>query len=261
MNSKDNKTSGELKREVLSELKTVRSDLDKIQGRLTPGQFIDDTLFRPDGKNPRAIFDHLAANPIGTAFLSLGTLLLMENNSHVTYETSLRQKSLAKVDSVKAKVMDVNLKVQDVVDSTKSKFEEVRNKISDKVNAKTTGSEFQFNDGGESGIASLEENITELKNTAQEKLGAVKNLDPMSYMAVGAGLGALTGMSLPVSEKEQTLIDRNFSGKLSEFSTEFQDAINQSVRMLKNELLGKFTDFDVNLFKGKTSSENTYRSE
>ena len=315
MNSKDNKSSRELKREVIQELNQVNSDLDRIQGRLTPGQFIDDTLFHPVGRNPRAIFDHLAANPIGTAFLGLGTLLLMEDDTHVTYERQMKQKAASTIENTRyqatllkgtvgnanerlhdrvagynEKIQGVSNKLHGVIDKTKGKVSELKGKIPHghkDVSAGTTTGEYDLGAGGELGSSSVDEikqNFTDakenisgrvseftdridtlasgVKETAIQQADTVKNLDPMVWIAVGAGLGALTGAALPVSEKEQTLVDQKMSGKLNEFSSEFQDAINQSVRVLKDEFLGRFTDFDVSLFGRKSSASNeTFRGE
>ncbi|MES2527259.1 MAG: hypothetical protein V4598_09230 [Bdellovibrionota bacterium] len=292
MNLRDNKSSGELKREVLHELNKVNNDLDSIQGRMTPGQFIDDALFTPVGRNPRVVYDHLIANPIGTAFLSLGTLLLMENDSHVTYESQLRSRSSSAIrqskdqlDVVKNKVADVNQKLQGAVDRTKEKLDQSREKITG-LKDKITGfkethltGEYDLQEGGELGATSVSdtltskvdtiknnfedftsnasENIDQVKQTVSTKMDTVKNLDPMTFAAIGAGLGALTGISLPVSEKEQTLIDQKLGNQMSTFSSEFQDAINQSVKMLKDELIGKFTNFDIGPFR----KNETYRSD
>lgn len=270
MNSRDNKSSRELKREVLQELNQVNSDIDRIQGRLTPGQFIDDAIFHPVGRNPRTTFDHLKANPIGTAFLSIGTLLLMEDDSHVTYESQMKTRSSSIMENsryqatlLKGKVSDmrgnmngkvtgVNEKIHGVIDRTKEKVTGLKDKISG-----TTG-ESSLGEGGELGFSSIDQlkdnvvgSIDDVKETA------VKNLDPMTFVAIGAGLGALTGIALPVSEKEQSLIDKKASGKLNEFSSEFQDAINQSVKVLKDEFLGKFTDFDLSIFGKKSSTNET----
>lgn len=271
MNLKDDKTSGELKNEVLNELQNVRRDLDLLQRRITPGQIIDDALFRPVGRTPRMIFDHLKANPIGTAFLSLGTILLMENDSHVTYESSLRTRGASVINKTRSDVKAVRTKVDQAVDKTRSKIEEIKQKMTP---GNIPRAEFQFNEGGELGHSSFEDTVQDFKTGIQENLGEIKDsafakvaevaeikeLDAMAVMAMGAGLGALTGVSLPVSAKEDELIDQKLSGTLSEFSSEFQEAINQSVKILKNELLGKFTNFDVNLFKSNPEQTQTQRS-
>ncbi len=290
MNSKDTKTSRELKREVLDDLNEVNNDMNLIQGRLTPGQLIDDALFQPIGQNPRAIFDHLKANPIGTAFLGLGTLLLMEDDSHVTYEGHVRQRSASLYENTRyqatllkgrvsdvnrdmsQKVSGVNSKIHGAIDRSKSKVQGLKSKLSkdDQTFSSDTTGEYDLGEGGELGASSVDqlkeniggvkEKVSNFKGKAIDRVDAVKNLDPMTYAALGAGLGALTGISLPVSEKEQTLIDEKASGKLNEFSSEFQDAINQSVKVLKDEFLSKFTDFDVNLFGKKQSSQQSGES-
>ncbi len=279
MNSKDTKTSRELKREVLDDLNQVNKDMNRIQGRLTPGQLIDDALFQPINNNPRAMFDHLKANPIGTAFLGLGTLLLMEDESHVTYEGQVRKRTSSLYENtryqatlLKSRVSDVNRdvnqkvsgvsgKIQGAIDRTKSKVDGLKNKI----NSGGTG-EYDLGEGGELGASSiddLKEKISSFKGQALEQVDAVKNLDPMTFAAIGAGLGALTGIALPVSEKEQTMINQKAAGKLNEFSSEFQEALNQSVKVLKDELLSKFTDFDVSLFgkKQPSQSNETFRND
>ncbi|MFL5808184.1 MAG: hypothetical protein ACJ749_01605, partial [Flavisolibacter sp.] len=78
MKSQNTKSSDELEKEVRHEIRNVRKDIDELSGRFSPGQLIDDVIFYPHGKSPAATFDHLKRNPVGTAFLSLGTILLME---------------------------------------------------------------------------------------------------------------------------------------------------------------------------------------
>ncbi len=248
MNSKDSKSSKEIKREVLHELNLVNNDLDRIQGRMTPGQFIDDALFTPVRRNPRAIFDHLRANPIGTAFLSIGTLLLMEDDSHRTYESQVRRKTNSAIQKSRQEIQVAKQKVS----SIKNKFQR------DNIDTSVTG-ESDLGLGGELGASSFDssmsqikenlgKNLGELKDKVAMKVETVNSLDPMTFIAIGAGLGALTGVALPVSEKEEIFIDQKASGKLSEFSSEFQDAINRSVKVMKDEFLGKFADFDVSVF-------------
>lgn len=297
MNSKDTKTSRELKREVLQELNQVNNDIDRIQGRLTPGQLIDDAIFQPTGKNPRAIFDHLKANPVGTAFLGLGTLLLMEDDSHVTYESQIKTRGSAAWENsryqatllkgrvsdmrgdVNERVTGVNNKIHGVIDSAKSKVQGAKSKVqglkgklrkSDETFVSGTTGEYDLGEGGELGASSIDtlkedisSRISDVRSSVSEQVNTLKNLDPMTYAAIGAGLGALTGIALPVSEKEQKLIDDKAAGKLNEFSSEFQDALNQSVKILKDEFIGKFTDFDVSIFGKKQSqaANETFRGE
>jgi hypothetical protein len=243
MNSRDNKSSGELKREVLQELNKVNSDLNSLQGRLTPGQFIDDALFTSVGHSPRVVYDHLVANPIGTALLSLGTLLLMENDLHVTYESQLRNRSREQVDALRVRVSGVNEKIHGLVDRTKEKIERSSDKISGIK--ETLFKKDEFTTTGE---------YDHLKETVSAKVESVKHLHPLTFAAIGVGLGALTGIALPVSEKEQTLIDQKLGNQMSLFSREFLDAINQSVNVLKDEFLERFSELDVSIFEKKNAA-------
>jgi hypothetical protein len=289
MNSKEAKSSGELKNEVLQELRQVNSDISRIQGRMTPGQIVDDALLKP-GANPRVVFDHLKANPIGTALLGLGTLLLMEDESHVTYETRLRgesqtvvNKARTQVGIAKNKINDVNQKLQGVADKVQDATQRATDKVHN-VQGKIQGAidrtkgkvsdlthqtgESDLGDGGELGMSSIDDikyGIGELKGEVAEKAesfsSTVKELDPMTFIAIGAGLGALTGIALPVSEKEQTLVDQQLGSKLSGISGEFQQAINESVKVLKGGVLDKLTNFDIDLFKNKNAGSSSNVNE
>ncbi|MFL5783518.1 MAG: hypothetical protein ACJ76H_02840 [Bacteriovoracaceae bacterium] len=289
MNSREAKGSTELKNEVLQELRQVNSDISRMQGRMTPGQIVDDALLRP-GANPRMVFDHLKANPIGTALLGLGTLLLMEDETHVTYETRLRgetqiamNKARTQVGVAKTKITDVNQKLQGVADKVQDATQRATDKVHN-VQGKIQGAidrtkgkvdelthqtgENDLGDGGELGMSSIDDikyGIGELKGEVAEKTesfsSTVKELDPMTFIAIGAGLGALTGISLPVSEKEQTLVDQQLGGKLSTISSEFQDAINESVKVLKGGILDRFANFDIDLFKNKNSGSSANVNE
>lgn len=282
MNSRDSKSSRELKQEVIDELNKVNSDLDRIQGRLTPGQFIDDTVFRPVGNNPRAIFDHLAANPVGTAFLGLGTLLLMENESHVSNESFLKSKAGSAVENARYqatllkgtaenveekigqtvsgytdRLQDVSNKVQNSIIRVKDKVQNLKGKLPHETGEASLGS------GGEMGASSLDElkeNFTDVKSFATREMETVRNLEPLTLVAIGAGLGALTGIAVPVSGKEQKIVD-GFSGPIGTFRTEFQDALNQSVKVLRDELIGRFSAVDVNIFGKKSAQNETFRPD
>jgi hypothetical protein len=83
---KNTKSSKELKDQIVRDIKKVKRDFDEIKDRMTPGQLIDDAIFYRHGSSPTATFDYLKSNPVGTSFLTIGTILLMENDRHVTYE-------------------------------------------------------------------------------------------------------------------------------------------------------------------------------
>jgi hypothetical protein len=266
MNSKEAKGPSELKNEVLQELRQVNSDISRIQGRMTPGQIVDDALLRP-GATPRMVFDQLKANPIGTALLGLGTLLLMEDDSHVTYETRLRGQSQIAMNKARTQVGMAKNKIQGVADkvhNVQGKIQGAIDRTKEKVSELTTHQtgENDLGDGGELGMSSIDDMKEEVSEKVDSMASTVKELDPMTFIAIGAGLGALTGIALPVTEKEQTLVDQQLGSKLSGISSEFQDAINESVNVLKGEFLDRFTDFDVDIFKKKSSPVNeTFRGQ
>ena len=312
MKSQNTKSSDQLKREVDKEIRTVKRDLDEIEGRLSPGQLIDDAIFYPHGKNLRSTIDHLKRNPVGTTFLSLGTILLMEDESHQTFEARSRTKINSarssvndKVSSVKAslkeqlphkdlqpgtapnkadilkgKVNEVKTGLKSKAEGLKSSVHDMKSSVQGKVNdAKNTlsekkdslqstiqdkfasDSESQFGsdagayDGGVSAGIENEESSRgqKLKQRASDLYSSsrdrVQNLDPMTFMALGAGLGALTGASLPVSEKEQNFVADKLSDKFSNIGQELQDAINESSNILKDLVIGDVKDMSFKVFR------------
>ena len=95
-----NNTNGsikELKNQVLNDIQRVKDDLQEIKRRATPGQIIDDVIFSRREYGTEGTFDLLKANPIGTTFLTLGTLMLMENDAHHTWESVGKEKSGAAI--------------------------------------------------------------------------------------------------------------------------------------------------------------------
>lgn len=318
MKSQNTKSSDQLKKEVDKEIRNVKRDLDEIEGRLSPGQIIDDAIFYPHGKNLRSTLDHLKRNPVGTTFLSLGTILLMEDESHQTFEANARikinsarsnvnervstvkssikehlpHKDLqpgtapskgdilkgkvnevkeglkAKADGVRSSVEDMKSSVQGKVDDAKATLSAKKDELSEKKDElqssfqeKTSDISSQFGsdagayDGGVSaGLGSeessrgqrLKEKASDLYSSSKDK---VQNLDPMAFMALGAGLGALTGASLPVSEKEQNFVADKLTDKFSSISQELQDAINESSNILKDLVIGDVKDMSFKVFR------------
>lgn len=311
MKSQNTKSSDQLKKEVDKEIRNVKRDLDEIEGRLSPGQIIDDAIFYPHGKNLRSTIDHLKRNPVGTTFLSLGTILLMEDESHQTYEARSRSKItsartsvnekvsslkssvkehlphkdlqpgmtpskgdilkgkvndvkaslMAKAQDAKSSVQGLKSSVQDKVGEAKSSFSETKDNLQSSFQEKTSGGDSQFGsevgayDGGVSaGIGSGESGKgQQLKQKASDLYASSKdkfqNLDSMTFMALGAGLGALTGASLPVSEKEQSFVQDKLSDKFSNISQELREAINESSDILKDLVIGDVKDMSFKVFK------------
>lgn len=240
MKSPSTKSSSELHGEVKRELKTLKRDLKTIEGRLSPGQFIDDAIFYNKGRNIASTFDHLQKNPVGTAFLSLGTILLMEDENHQTLETISKNK----VTSVK--------------DSIRSVKETLKNQMPHKEHS--TGMHPSIGDIAKEKVSDLKDSISskvesvksKLHDTAEVKLNlkeSISNLDPMTMIALGAGLGALTGLSLPVSDKERTFVDENLGPKLGDLNADLQIAVNECSNILKDLVLSDVKNFNIEIFK------------
>lgn len=301
MKSQNIKSSDQLKREVDQQVHKVRKDLDNIQGRLTPGQLIDDAIFYPKGRNLTSTFNHLKNNPVGTAFLSLGTILLMEDENHLSMEANAKSKVVALKDTVssvkdtikqqlphkeltpgmapssgdiaKGKVSHLKESLQSKVSELKenvihkkeevagkfsgvkenlsTRFDEIQNRFAGKESSEDE-SNFSFS-GAEETRSRFKEKASLYKEKATHVFSSgkdrIQNLDPVSFMALGAGLGALTGAALPVSEKELSIVSEKFDDKLSNLGTDLQDAINECSNILKDLVIQDVKDYQLQIFK------------
>lgn len=265
MKSPNTKSSNELHQEVKEELKNVQRDVDRLQGRLTPGQIIDDAIFHSHGQNLGSTWDHLKKNPVGTTFLSLGTLMLMEGEDRETMEAHARVKlNTAKTrlnelkeharnqlphrelepgmspnlaDRAKEKMAETKGKITDMRNSMQSKVSEIKqtfqSKVTDvKASVSEQGDSLQQN--WESGLASGKEKI--------------RSIDPLTYMALGAGLGALTGASLPVADFEQEFVDEKLKSKINSFSEDLQNAVNECANVLKDLVIQDAKNYSFKVF-------------
>lgn len=270
MKSQNTKSSDELEKEVRHEIHNIRKNLDEISGRMSPGQLIDDVIFYPHGRSPGATFEHLKRNPIGTTFLSLGTILLMEDENHQTLEARSRdqlQKAREKMQmgpSRKELALDKINEIKDKYDEMKAEAEYKVAEARDKIDSAKESMNHVV-DSVRSEASGLGEKIPELpdslktaslKNRVNEKVSGLVNqsrqkfhdLDSVTFMALGAGLGVITGASLPLSEAEKNLVDNKFQDKLSGFSGDLQSAINECSNILKDLVISDVKDFKVNLF-------------
>ncbi|HXH74879.1 MAG TPA: hypothetical protein VNJ08_07930 [Bacteriovoracaceae bacterium] len=300
INNTPRKSSRELKNEVMNDLKKLNRDVDQLKDHLTPGQIIDDAIYYRQERTPRATFDYLKQNPVGTSFLALGTMLLMEDERHRSMEAIAREKASgvmdsarSTVDGVRERVEGVKAKVGDMSASIKSKLP--GNKVDSSENYVTgvydSGSEYGFADDAQSSrfegsmdaakskLSSAKESvqakIPDIKNKAsqgldaakskissatesvkgqfQEGINSARNMEPLTYVVLGAGLGTLTGASLPLMEREKSFVDNNLEDKISDFTTELQAALNESANILKSEFFNDISGYDFNIFGGKGS--------
>lgn len=386
-NSSGVKSSKVLKQEVLTQLDKIDTDIDEMQTRLTPGQMIDDVIFYPRGGSPAATFDMLKANPVGATFLTLGTLLLMEDQNHYTYEQLARARVSGVVDRTKVSARDAVASAHDRMDAVKGGISSVKERISSKkddarnmvsslkssvttaknrVTAKITGessadsiiakdgtssdfdglteadrlkaiadakaaygkesslkntlsdkvagmkdslsgiqdnltdkvsglvgssdeSNFSMDQGGikdsiSGKFADVKDSVTgvasnlgdkisgvsdtigtsfagaseglpsmdDVKGKVSELVGdgvqAVKGIDPLTYVAIGAGLGTLTGLGLPIPDAERQMVD-SLDDKIGSFTQELQSALNESAEILKDLVVSDFKNISVNVFK------------
>ncbi|MGE3611828.1 MAG: hypothetical protein AB7I27_19725 [Bacteriovoracaceae bacterium] len=229
-NISTNKTTKELKEQILSDIQKIKDDFNEIRERLTPGQLIDDALYyRKGSASPASTFDYMKTNPVGTSFLTIGTLLLMEDENHQSYE-----------NITKSKVNQARGRMSGVVSQTKDKVAQFRSRF---VRGESDLTESE---------GTLEERANIVKSNIKERTHqfyeASKNLDPLTYLVLGMGLGTITGASLPISEREEKFVESLMQENLGSFAEELEGALNQSVNILKNEFIGSMTQINFDLF-------------
>lgn len=234
---REEKSSTELKADVDAAIAKVDQDLDALRTEMTPGRIIDDAILRGRRNDLRTTVNHLRNNPIGTTFLGLGTLLLMEDEGHISGEDRLRhfaQHSASIAQEAAQKAREVS---EDVGKKTKEKLEEAKSVVAEKVDSikATTG-----------------EALEDVKNAAPEaeRLGqqardmasklASPEYRPVAIAALGLGLGTVLGSSLPPepSSAQQEAVDIN----ASEIANEVQRALKESSRRFLGILADELTE-------------------
>jgi hypothetical protein len=301
------KSVSELKQQVLNDIQKVKDDFKEIQSRMTPGQMIDDAIYyRRGDRNPAQTFEFLKANPIGTSLLTLGTILLMEDDiTHKTWEMrassqigAVRSKVQGAVaqtkgayDRVKTTVSshlphstDTSSPISDLGQRLDSKFNDIQSNF-EGVSANIQGTASETVSTARSAIQDAKSNITDKALHAREQIGeavdslrdsttgamhsvgdkahgvvdslrsatsgvvdSARHLDPLTYLALGAGLGTITGAAIPVSDTESSAVDSFAEDKFAKFSEELQAALNSSMNILKNEFIGSATEMSFKLF-------------
>jgi len=252
--------SEQIREEVLQDIHKVNDDIDTIINRLTPGQILDDALFSHGHISPNETFDYLKSNPLGSTLITLGALCLMEDEQHQSYEKKLINKShelsgkleekiQSKVHKTQEKMHDIQQRVQDKIHSTQHKadsvgFEDVG--LGEGMDVEGFGEKIK--NTKEKLRNQLHSTERKIKDRTEKTIERAKHLDPMTYLALGAGLGTITGASLPVSERENQFISSHFESEFSEFRNDLELAINKSVNLLKNEIIGGLTETNIRLF-------------
>lgn len=73
-------------------------------------------------------------------------------------------------------------------------------------------------------------------------------MDNTTFMALGAGLGVLTGASLPISDAEERMVNDKLQGRLSDFNFELREAMNECSNILKDLVINDVKEFPVKFF-------------
>ena len=249
----------ELKKEVLHQVNKVDAEIDHLEDQLTPGQIIDGAIFRKKATFAENL-NHLKANPIGTTLLTVGTILLMEDENGETYERvssksseRLRIKATGKIsrssESLKEKVdgasrtvnyslRKVKSSAEDLLHAAEGKIDQIKNSAGSKI--QTTSENLPSYDKAKESLS------TEGIDLLQKSEGFIKeksqSMGPFGILALGAGLGVLTGAAVPLSDKEKE-ISQNYDADLRAFQSEIKDALSRSMDALKDKALGDLKNF------------------
>ncbi len=96
-----------------------------------------------------------------------------------------------------------------------------------------------------SGISQGREKISAGLSQSKEK---IQNMDNTTFIALGAGLGVLTGASLPISDAQERMVNNKLQGRLSEFNSELRVAMNECSNILKDLVINDVKEFPVKFF-------------
>ena len=106
MNLNDTKSSQDLRKEITKDLDRLDTNIDALKEKMSPGQVIDDAIFRNFRGDPKGSLLYLKSNPVGTSFLALGTFLLMDNEGE-SYEQYLKKQSRVVYSDYRGKATDL----------------------------------------------------------------------------------------------------------------------------------------------------------
>lgn len=197
MNLNDTKSSDELRLEISQDIDRLDRKVDGLKERLTPGQIIDDAVFSSYRGNPKGSYRFLKDNPVGTSFLAIGTILLMDNGGE-TYEQGLRTQSgelyrdyKVRADELKASARQtrnrLGEKVSDISGELRHKAQELASRGEEGINrAREKGKQLKDGIGQrfERGSRELEDNVIDA--TASFKERSEESLHSLNLDEIGA---------------------------------------------------------------------------
>lgn len=132
MNLNDTKSSKDLRKEITQDLDRLDSNIDALKDRMSPGQMIDDAIFRNYRGDPKRSFNYLKSNPVGSSFLALGTLLLMDNEGE-SYEQYLKKQSKIAYEEYRIKASDLKLKATHTRERIGNQVEEMSRDVKNRT--------------------------------------------------------------------------------------------------------------------------------
>ena len=180
------------------------------------------------GKNTNSIPDSFAADSYGRTD-SYGRLDAARDSISDTAD-SVRTSAMEGIDSAKSNIREgvdaTRSAVREGVDATRSAVRE----------------------GLDTVRSSLHSATNPVRETTREVYSSARNLDPMTYLVLGAGLGTITGAALPVTDAERHLVDDKLQDKMTLFRNDLEAALNESANILKNEFIGGFTHMNFSIF-------------
>jgi ElaB/YqjD/DUF883 family membrane-anchored ribosome-binding protein len=226
-NLERNTNPAKLKNQVVQDIKRVKEDLNQIKRSLTPGQLLDQLIFQ--NKAPLESLQYMKENPIGATFLTIGSLLLMRDEFLSSYESKI----ISKAKSYKQHA-------EDSLTQSKLKMSELKAEIKSGIKGQSAHVD-KMKD-------KFEDKVQEVKDKTLEAKEAFHDIDPSILIMVGAGLGVLSGYSVPGTSVETKLAENFTKFGLDSFLLDLQNALNESVNLVKNEFLNELGEKDINFF-------------
>lgn len=254
MNSQDtNKSSEQLQREVHGQINKIADNIETARVRMSPGNLLDDAIFYPHGKSLSSTYEHLKNNPMGSMFLSLGTLLLMEDQEHISYESRFKSSAADTWEQGKEEFRhakeNFSEKSTGWSESAKESIQRAKERFQSKAEEfKAKGLKSEGKQRIESAKTSAREAYESAKHRLEEitpRIGSAReNIHPFAIASLGLGLGASLGASFPIKSVEAKLQNDSNRDQLRKLSSEFDDAIREAGERVKNQLIDELKSFN-----------------
>lgn len=274
MNSQDtNKTSEQLQREVHGQIDKIGTNIETIRNRMSPGNLLDDAIFYPHGQSLSATYNHMRNNPMGSMFLSLGTLLLMEDQNHVSYEDRFKasagdayekgrvqyhetkerfsEKSSHWSERAKSAAREAKEKIQSKTQQWRAKGEAMEDRIEsqgegfiERARRLKDKSVEKINKARGQAVHGVEGGIERARESWQTRTPLGEAMHPYAIASIGLGLGASLGASFPLPKVEQRLQAPEYRDRIKRLSADFDDAIREAGDRIKNHLIDELKQFN-----------------